>query len=239
MKALLKNGFAIAALLCLLLSACNSEQPNPQTPQQEPGEVFRTIYRFPVAGTSSISGEADILNATAIQQENSKMASVLARILEDVKSQKLIPTPIDEFGEVKEYGDDYAVKMIESVSSMDGYSDLALLRGFEVDYKGTAHEGQTTWETTFFRMVYIDPNQVLPDRNMFQLAPAQLTNYRLGDNNEGQPLVAYLNQKALEGYPIMVESPVDTIRFRSFDQAVHFHALMEAGDVEHMVENPS
>lgn len=233
-----KIGLAITAFLCLILTSCNTDSPTPQAPQPDPGEVFRTVYRFPIAEPRKGIGEAEILNATAIQRENSKVTSVLSRILADVQAKKLIPTPIDpEY--VPNYDENYAVEAIASVSQSPGYSSEALVQGFEVDYKGIVRGGETTWETNYLRIVYIDPSNVLPDRNMFQLTPEQIAEYRLGDKNEGQDLTGYLNEKMLEGYPILVESPVDTFRFQTYEQAVHYGALMEAGDIDQLTRNPS
>ena len=234
MKKLRTRGLAATAFLCLLLSSCTNDKPTPSgQPLPAADAEFRSVYRYPLEGPSEINGEATILTASAVADNKEAIRPVLDRILADVRRQQLSPSPIVSHWEtMPDFDDGYALGVLAAVQQTDGYTPGDLLQGFEVDYAATVREGRTHWEAKALRIVYIDSQERHPDKNMFELSKEQLASYRLGAQNDGHALMAFLDQHTLGGYPIYIESVVDSFGLRTHAEALYFHDLMEAGQVD-------
>ncbi len=224
------------ALMATVFFACEKTEIAQTTPPVEvEGEDFTTIFRLPLTEANADNGEAGIVDSKIIEQENIQLVKpVVNNILKDLQSGKLKSYPTDDMTtEIapEKYFDHMCKEMKDN---QVGVSFSYLNQCVEVIMDGKAKANSSELTPAWLRIVWVDVDQIYPDKNFVQMKMEDLKGYMV-DAPAKPSLATYLGKRTYEYYPIRVGAGDRLMGIRTHEDAVAINDLIEAGKIEEAI----
>lgn len=229
---------AVLVASTLFMPSCEQEavQVQSPTPPPVPEMAFTTVVRVPLGEPNAVTGEADILNPSLMEAENQAiLAPTFKAIWKALQQGKLAAFPIDTDFPQGVSEADFLSHVAQGMEENNApLNEASMTSCLEVEFAGKAQKGSSKMEATWLRFVWVDPGQVLPDRNICQVKVGDLKDFTVSTKTGTQSFAAYLNARNYDGYPINVGTEQGIARVKTYEEARKMEVMTARGELDQL-----
>lgn len=220
---------------------CQKMDPERSFPTiQASGAVnFEARYVIPLTDEMIGNGEEEIVDPILARDRNEAyLLPVFTQIITDAVAGNLPTYPEEGMTDPENNPATYLSRMMGGVTNGGWSCTLAnLTQRLEIEYTGTAQNGESVLIPTDFDVIYVDLDQEYPDRRMATVRMADLLAYQVTANGATTPIKDYLSGHHFEEYVIAMKTPADTFGVRSFSESQALMVDIAAGNIANLRGN--